>query len=369
MADATVILLPEIIEPGQRELHWWRVADGAVVARGADAGWLEWAGGDTAVVALAPTAAVRLEFAEAGDSTTPRQALAVARLSALDQSLGETDALHAVAAPGPDGSRRMVTAIVDNGVMLAWLDWAEGVGVQIHRVVPAATLLPLQDEWVAADIGSDHPVGRWGLVLPNEPELAAALLAGEDARQLDPAEVDDAIAASAESPLIDLRTGRFARRRRRRLDRSRIRELVVLAALIPIITLLWAIASIVQIERSIRRLDADTVEVAETALGRPVALATAEAELRQRSGVGPAGGFTAPLSALYNGLQPEPAVSATQLAYTRDGTLSTTLAAPTLDGINRVIVGLQRNGYRITAVPRQAPDGRAMADVTVRSGP
>lgn len=77
----------------------------------------------------------------------------------------------------------------------------------------------------------------------------------------------------------------------------------------------------------------------------------------------------APLGGLYSALQGEQSVSSTSLSYGADGTLSTTLAAPTVDAVNRVLVAVQRNGYRITAVPRQAPDGRSMVDVTVRSRP
>jgi general secretion pathway protein L len=53
----------------------------------------------------------------------------------------------------------------------------------------------------------------------------------------------------------------------------------------------------------------------------------------------------------------------------RDGTFAVTLAAPAVDAINRILVALQRDGHRVTAVPRQSPDGRAMVDVTIRSMP
>lgn len=369
MAETIVILLPEMLETGQRDLHWWSIADGVMTQSGADAAWLDLAAAGAPLIALAPAAAVRLAFTDAPEgAATSRQAAAVARLSALDRSLGDAQALHAVSAPMAEGSSQVLTAVVDNGAMLAWLQWAEAEKVTLDRIVPVASLLPLRDEWVSAAIGSDHVVGRWGMVLPNEPELAAALVGGESVRELTLPETSVAIAAAPEA-LLNLRTGRFAKRGRLRIDRSRIRELLVLAALIPIISLLWAMMSIVQVNRSTDRLDAEAVQIAEGALGRPVELEAAETELRARAGAGAVGGFVAPLSALYHGLQSEQSVSSTQIAYGADGTLSTTLAAPTVDAINRLLLGLQRNGYRVTAVPRQAPDGRAMVDLTVRSGP
>ncbi|MDQ3245896.1 MAG: type II secretion system protein GspL [Pseudomonadota bacterium] len=369
MADTIVLLLPETVEAGQRELHWWSIADGAVTQSGADAAWLDLAAAGAPLIGLAPTAAVRLAFNEGSEgAATSRQAAAVARLSALERSLGDTQALHAVSAPVAKGSSQVLTAVVDNGAMLAWLQWAEAEKVTLDRIVPVASLISLLDGWVSAAIGSDHVVGRWGMVLPNEPELAATLVGPESVRELSPAETAAAIASAPASPL-NLRTGRFAKRGRLRIDRSRIRELLVLAALIPIISLLWAIFSIVQLNRSTDRLDAETLQIAEGALGRPAELEAAEAELRARAGAGAVGGFAAPLSALYQGLQSEESVSSTQIAYASDGTLSTTLAAPTVDAINRLLLGLQRSGHRVTAVPRQAPDGRAMVDLTVRSGP
>jgi general secretion pathway protein L len=80
-------------------------------------------------------------------------------------------------------------------------------------------------------------------------------------------------------------------------------------------------------------------------------------------------GLSAPLAALYQGMQVETGISSTQLGYRGDGTLSVSLAAPTVDEINRLLIALQRDGYRVTAVPRQAPDGRAMVETTIRTGP
>lgn len=374
MADAIVFSLPSVADPERPEAHWWRVVDGAIVARGADAAWVGAAAqataDGTALIGLAPAASVRLAMAEASPSaSTPRQAATVARVAAIEQSLGDPDTLHSASAPVAGDERALVTAVVANSTMLEWIDWARALGVEPDHIVPAASLLPVGEEWVAAAIGAEHLVGRRALVLPNEPALAEAIVGGAEVETLAADAIEAEIAAMAEAPILDLRTGRFAKRRRLVIDRDRIRELVVLAALIPIITLLWAIVSIVRLDQSSDRLDSETLEIAEAAVGRPVTLETAEAEMLQRLGASASPGFSAPLSALYAGLQREAGVSSTQIGYRGDGTLSVTLAAPAVTDINRVLVALQRDGYRITAVPRQAPDGRAMAEVTIRSGP
>ena len=76
--------------------------------------------------------------------------------------------------------------------------------------------------------------------------------------------------------------------------------------------------------------------------------------------------MAAAVSGLLARLQSERDVSLTALGFSR-GTLSATLAAASVDSINRILLALQRDGYRITAVPRQGGDGRSMADVTIRS--
>jgi general secretion pathway protein L len=357
-------------DAAQGEAHWWRVVDGAIVERGVGTEWLAASADAAKLTALAPAASVRLTLAEASASaSTPRQAAAVARVAAIEQSLGDPATLHAVTVAVPGEERALVTAVVANSAMLEWIDWARALGIDPDHIVPAASLLPVGEAWVAATVGGEQLVGRRALVIPNEPALAEAILGGAEVETLPPEAIDTEIAAMAAAPILDLRTGRFAKRRRLVIDRGRIRELALIAAMIPLITLIWAIVAIVRLEASSDRLDADTLRIAEATVGRPVTLDNAEAEMLQRLGSAASPGFSAPLAALYAGLQSEAGVSSTLLGYRGDGTLSATLAAPAVTDINRVLVALQRDGYRITAVPRQAPDGRAMVDVTVRSGP
>lgn len=374
MSDALVFALPEAPDGARAEAHWWRVVDGIIASRGADGAWVGHAA-DAAregrsLIGLAPAASVRLEIAEASAAAaTPRQAAAVARVAAVEQSLGDPETLHSVsvAVPGMDGA--LATAVVANSKMLEWIDWARSLGADPDHIVPVSSLLPAGEKWVTATIGAEHLVGRRPRVLPNEPALAQAIVGDADVEELPPEAVESEIAAMAQAPILDLRSGRFAKRRRLVIDRDRIRELVILAALIPIVTLLWAIVGIVRLDNASDRLDSETLRIAEAAIGRPATLETVEAEMVQRLGGGVGRGLSAPLAALYQALQAEAGVSSTLINYRGDGTLSVTLAAPAIADINRLLVALQRDGYRITAIPRQAPDGRAMAEITIRSGP
>lgn len=377
MADTLVITLPELAERERPATHWWRAVDGAIVASGADAAWRSQLGlpgsARPRLIGLAPVAATRLAFAEPDSGTaTPRQAATVARVAAVERSLGERSTLHVVSAVAPLGSdTRIATAVVANSAMLEWLDWASAQSAELDHIVPAAVLMPLGEQWLAATIGSEHVIGRRGLVLPDEPALTEALIGGEEVEQFAGEALLAAIAALCEQPLpLDLRSGRFARRRRLVIDRDRIIELIALAATIPLVIALWSIVSIVRLDQSSDRLDAQTLSVAQAAVGRPLTLETAEAALAEQAArAGSTSGLAVPLTALYQQLQTSASVSSTQIGYHGDGTLAVTLAAPRVDDINPLLVALQRDRYRITAVPRQAADGRAMVDVTVRSGP
>ncbi len=367
MGDTLLFALPEVPDPERRDTRWWHVVDGELVSAGSGDEWLTFASGKRSLVGIAPVAQVRLSFSQKPTANTDRQAEAVARVAAVNTSLGDDETLHAASALIGDGS--IMTAVAEKTAMTAWLDWARRLGADPNHVVPAGAILPLTDRWTAAAFGDESVLGRRGIVLPDEPELTAAIVGDGQIETLNEEEVRGALANAAEALPIDLRTGRFVRGRRLSIDRRQLRELMVLAALIPLLALAWGLVSIFKLERSTDRLDSETVAVASATLGEPVTVETAEGLLSQRFGGPAGGGLLPPLTAVYQALQPEQSVSVTSLSYAPDGTLATTFAAPNAESVNRVLVAVQRSGYRITAVPRQSPDGRTMVDATLRTGP
>jgi hypothetical protein len=75
----------------------------------------------------------------------------------------------------------------------------------------------------------------------------------------------------------------------------------------------------------------------------------------------------APLSAaLWRSVKASPNVSVRELRYTPDGILTVILAAPTADNINKALVTIQQDGFRITATARQDTSGATLVDMTVR---
>ena len=379
MTTATIILLPELPGSSDRAMHWWAVVDGAVVNRGVGEEWLDalgtaGAGADGRLIALAPATAVRCVVAPAA-TATQRQALGVARSAALVDGLADPATLHAVASMVVDhpeaAERTTITAIVANSSMLEWLDWLEGLGADPLAIVPVAMLLPVSPDWSSAKIGSDRLLARAGRVIPDEPAFRSALVGTDEVTIVPQDEIETSIAALDLTIPLNLRSGPFARRRLFTIDRARLRELALLALLIPLVGLLIAVVTIVRLNGNSRALERETATLVSEGIGRQVAADGVEAALNARFAerAGASGSPFTPLSAIYQQLQLVPAVGADALAWQADGTLSVTLAAPRTDDLNRVLMGLQAAGYRITAVPRQASDGRAMTDITVRSAP
>lgn len=373
MTATLVLALPAVPDARDATTYWWSIVDDAIVARGADAAWRDHVTEDgvhVRVIALAPAAATRIGFAHVANMP-PRQAAGIARLQALETALGDPATLHFVTKGPSAPGEQFVTAIVANATMLEWLDWLEAMAVDAGSIIPAALLLPLSENWRAASIAGEPVIGRSGIVFPNEPSLVSALVGQDEVAEVSPETLDVQLLAAVAAPPIDLRVGAFARRRRWFVDGARIRELVVLLAFVPLIALMLALANLWQLDASADRLDADSVARASASLGKPVMIADAEAELNVRAShiAGAGGQFATPLAALYQQMQGETTISTTSLGWRGDGTLAATLAAPRIDEINRLLLGLQRDGYTVTAVPRQGSDGRSMADITIRSQP
>ena len=352
--------------------HWWRVT-GQSVEAGTDSEWLALAGDAETrprVIGLAPSALVRLAFSTAPENAaSPRQAATIARVRALEQSLGEPETLHAVAVPLDGDPPTLLTALAANSKMQEWLDWAERLDVRIDHIVPAAMVLPLGDQWMVATIGSERILGHRGMVLPDEPGLQDALLGdGEQPVEMEPEAIESALVRIAAAPEPDRRSGRFARRRRIAIDRVRVRELALLTLAIILVSTLIVVVEVLKLDTSRSALDAETVAIARAAAGPSVTLDNAEAALVARVGSAGSGSLSSGVAAVLTRLQPEQNVSLSMLGYS-GGTLSFTVSGQGPDAINRVLLALQRDGYRVTAVPRTQSDGRTLAEVTLREGP
>ena len=364
MTPTLVLLLPAVVDPLAAACHWWHVTVDGIAERGSDERWRALAAALPLVV-LAPVASVRLDLLEQ-EGTTERQQLGVARAKALAASMAEPATVHAVTGH-VDG--RLMAAVVANGQMMEWLDWLSAHGTDPAAIVPAGLLLPPSDEWLAASLGSERMIGRGDLILADEPALREVLVDEAEVAQLSDGEFAARLTMLAAFTPLNLRSGRFARQRLFVLDWARVRELAALAALIPLLGLVVLIATIVRLERDSDRLEAETARFASAALGQPVTAAAARSVLDSRIGAvpGASGSPFVPLTAVYQQLQQVPGANAAAMSWRPDGTLVLSLAATRTEDLNRVLLALQRAGYRVTATSRAGASGQVVADITVRT--
>lgn len=366
MTERLLLLLPPVAVPGDASAHWWRLSADAVLEQGSGPEWLAIARAERLpLVALAPVASVRLAFPQSAGETE-RQRLGVARAEVLAASMAEPATLHAVAGLVED---RTAVALAANGAVIEWLDWLSALGVDPDAILPAGLLLPLADRWSSAVLGSERIIGRGTMILPDEPALREALVGEEEVLALSPDEVAERLLWLAATQPLNLRSGRFARRRLFVLDWARVRELAALAACIPLLGAIMALVMIVRLNQSSDALEAETARLASAALGSQVAAAAAAGALDARISQvpGASGSPFVPLAAVYQQLQQVPGTSASTLSWRPDGTLAVSLAATRTEDINRILAALQRTGYRVTATSRSGPSGQIVADITVRS--
>ena len=363
MSDVILLLLPAVLDSADATACWWRLSGGAVLAEGTDGSWRS---AELPLIALAPVASARIDWPEP-QGETERQRLGIARAGAVQQGMADLATLHAVAGTVEE---RLAVAVVANGTMIEWLDWLAAHGADPVAILPAGLAAPWSETWVAAALGPERMIARAGLLAPDEPALREALLdAGEEVATLSPGELHQRLAWLAAALPLNLRTGRFARRRLLLLDWRRLRELAALALLIPLLGLVMGLVMLIRLDSESSRLEAETARLASAAIGQQVTAAAAAAALDTRIGTTPgaAGSPFAPLAALYQQLQQLSGVTAVSVTYRPDGTLAASLAATRAEDINRLLLGLQRLGYRVTATTRPGTSGQMIADLTLRS--
>jgi general secretion pathway protein L len=378
--DALIVALPATAADAADDAappRWWRVRDGRVAQQGWSDEWVALAAPEAGaprafLLGIAPAADLLMQRAAFPD-LAPRQAEAAARLFAAEASMTPAADLHvAVGAAEADGQRPVVA--LDAAAMRRWLDWIDAQGLEADAIVPAPALLPAPaaaaGAWTVGDVGAERIWRGRDAAFVDDPMLVAHIV-GADASvtEIAPERIDAALAAACDAPPLDLRAGAFARRPARWLTAALGRRVALLVAAILIVSLAIGVARLVRLHSEIAALDAAALADAGGVLRpAPTDVAQALPALDARlAALGGGGGLSAPLAALVAALEPAANVAIDTLQWRGDGTLAVTLGAPRVEDINAVLLALQGSGYVVTAQARAGTDGRALADITIRS--
>ena len=295
----------------------------------------------------------------------PRQAEGVAKLRATEQSLG---LVHAAAQALTDGV--VVTATIAPPVMQAGLDRLALRGLNPDIVIPFALAIDAApDHIVKADFDGLPVLRGTHFAVPDEAVFRDLLVGDAKVETLGADEVLVMLLSASEYPSLNLRQGVFAKREPNvwaTTDQGKwitrlLVALVTATLLLGFVTLAkyWSAAG-TENDRALaaaQKIDPAIQDVTQ-----------AEAQLdRALQQKGLAQGRFAPLSAgLWRAVQASPNVSVRELRYGNDGILTVVLAAPDANSVNKALIAIQQDGYRVTATPRQDSSGATLVDLTMR---
>ncbi|MBO9694791.1 MAG: general secretion pathway protein GspL [Sphingopyxis sp.] len=381
MSRTLLLWLPPVAALGEGtgpDPAWLRVDDGVIVDSGQDDGWVgAWEnpqddGPDDRLIALAPAADVPLRWLHYPDAA-PAQAAAAARLDALKQSLGDAAALHVVAGQAAEEGQAIPVAVTTHAAMTVWTDWLTARGLSPAAIIPSAAAVPPPEPETlcTADVGGERIVRTADRAWLSDPELDAMIAGRHAVAPLDADRMREALLLTLAAPPLDLLSGSWKPKRSWSVDPAMLRLAKRLAIALAAVSLLIPVVYAVRLSSDTGRADDAVVAMAKKAGVTAPDATAAEAELDRRLAVAGGGplAFSVPASALYDAMGDTPGVSLKTLSHRTDGTLTTTLAAPRVEDINKVLLALQARGYRITAQPMAGSDGRQMANITIRAVP
>jgi general secretion pathway protein L len=330
---------------------WFRVSEGRVVARDVALERLPIADDGERVVLILQGDEVAIRWLEL-PALTEAQAAAAARLALAEHSLAPIDSLH-VAIGEIHGGRRMVAAI-DADLLGRWIAWAHAIGIDLDHIVPLPLLLAYGE-------GPTRLWARPGLSVVRghdrsfaaEPDLALAILGDETTDSIDDAGFEAELPAALAMLPLDLRQGRFARRRIWRIDDSWKRRMKRLAIAAAILLVAIPVARLGRIAFDSWRIEREAGRVARLALGReslpegPHAAMTMKAEgLR-----GPGMGFPAGSAILFDAVRQTPNVSLIDLDFSTDGVLTASVSGTSPADVSALVARLSQSGLAIEATP------------------
>lgn len=375
--DRIVVALPARSPVADFSLDWWRLDE-----EGSRAGGGRWPDpaleealarpdAQRRVLAIAPAETVAIHWLAMSD-LAPRQARVAAQLKVLDEAAGSPGDLHVVAGEPRASDGAFAVAVVDRAVMTDWLDWCGRHRIDPDAVIPAALLLPepIAGSVFRATLGDETLFRGEDSGWQSDEEIDSLLIGDDAVVDVEADALDAGLAAAFDHPVVNLRVGVFAKRRRG-VDGALVRRVIAILLACGVAELLIAVVLVARFSLAADALDRDASALAAPAVssGTPVErlVPTLDAELARR-GSGP-NSFSVPAAGLYGALAATTSAIVSDLSYTPDGTLTANVSAPTAEELNAVLLALQRDGFTVSYTQSQGADGRQAIALTVRGSP
>lgn len=354
---------------------WLQLHGGAVVARGTGLeGLPELADPHTGVllriVAAVPGDAVAIHSFEIPEGLAPAQAAAAARIMAAEVSAQPVADMHVAVGPERKGEALRPAALMPALAVADWLGRLQAQGLDPDSLVPEPLLLAAPEEGFRRYDRDGLPLYRSRHeAFSVEPDLAALITRDAPVETIDDKAFETGLGDAIAAPVIDLRQGAFAKRRRWAIDWKRIRRMALVAVGILLLTLAIQIASIFRYTFAADALEAEAAELAGGVLpgsGRVTDPARQlESRLTELGGGG--AGYGALASGLFAAVRATPNVQLTALTFDREGSLRATVQGDTPAAFTALAQRTEGSGLEVEIGPIRSGGGRPTAELTVRA--
>jgi general secretion pathway protein L len=269
---------------------------------------------------------------------------------------------------GPeDGSALRPVALVPALTMAGWMSRLQAAGLDPDLVIPEPLLLtPPKEGFVRYD-RSEVPLYRGAHdAFSIEPELAELVIADAPVRSLGTDGYESGLFEALENPVLNLRQGDFAKRRKWKVEWPQVRRLALLLLAVLAVTLAIQIASIWRYTYAADALEQEADRIAGEALGaRSVDSAQLEQRLSELRGGGV--GYSAIASAVFAAVRATPNAELSSIVYDRDGTMRLTVLADSAATIASFEQRIEAGGFEAEQGPMRVGGGRPTTDITVRA--
>lgn len=368
MSEGRFLLLFVGDEPG-----WLRIEGDAVVARGS--------GIDTVpppaseedsperVVLVAPGAEVAIHWAAIPANLSPAQAQGAARIMASEVSADPLDTLHIAYGPPLTDDEDRCLALVAEERMAAWLAEAQAIGYDPERVIAEPLLImPPEDGFrIFSRAGLDNLRAR-KRAFAVEPDLGALLVADNPVERVDAARFESELVQAVLAAPVNLRQGRFARRRRWRIDWRLIRRLVAMAGGVLLVTLLVQLTLITKYTFAADRIELEIANRAREAL--PVIDETTDIDAQLDAALTTAGGgasYSALAGAVFAAVRDTPEAELQSIIFQPDGSLQIEISTPSQAELDALARRMTAAGLAIEPGATRDGGGRRIGAFIVRA--
>lgn len=350
--NATVVFL------GRADLPWLRIEEGAIVARDEHA--LDVQG---PVVAVLPAGRVTYRRFDTS-ALAPAQALAAARIEAADASLGAAEDRHVAVS-----TDRTEFAVTSREALIADLAALGVEGMAPYAVIPSSSLLPRPEAgYLSAALPGETVLRGPDGGFTADDSVSALIVGAEQVVALSREEVEAAIIAATDNPPLNLLQGEFAPRivwvaeegYWRRMGKY---ALIALALTVAIPVVKWG-----KLVAATSSMDAETAQIAATALGEAEGTAesiqTLNTRLAERRGGGK--GYLATQAAVTRIVEATPNVDLGAVAFDVGGVMRATVRGTSQADIDTVRNALISSGFAVEIAAPSNVQGRQQAELTLR---